>query len=518
MDQLIPIDPMSAIARQFRATQPWRPFPVDFFPHAWGEYVVACSQQLDIDPGMVAVPALGSIAGMIGTRWVANANPRGMKPYRQPCCLWAATIANASTGKSPAWECFAVDIAQNHVDASFEDTNRIAHSAYRMLLDSWKSGEKDTRGEEPKKPGWRQAYVDDCTFEALAEVMDENPYGMLLIPDELSTFLESLTRYKGKGQSSDSSRYLKLWDARMVKMSRRGGDKKIIKAIGGLSISATIQPDRLAKLIGPAELSSGFMARWILAMPPGHLLKFQSETFGSTALFNEVADSCKDIASQTPSGVWTKGERDCVLTPAGSARYWEWDQQWARDSYQMGDEHIVAARGKLKAMALRFALMRNVMSHAISTGINHDRVRLISDENLDWGIRLAEWCEYEARRVYSQVLTNYDTEPSSLTKLRSLWQWLGRVTTGKDPLYPNGVTMRDITRTRIPEGNDEARQFLAQLSEHGLVVGGMYTPPRGQACLRYLAVTEPRLRATKMMLDHEQNVIDVFEDENSENL
>ena len=120
--------------------------------------------------------------------------------------------------------------------------------------------------------------------------------------------------------------------------------------------------------------------------------------------------------------------------------------------------------------------------------------------------------------MYSQVLTNYDSEPSSLTKLRSLWQWLVRVTTGREPLYPDGVTMRDITRTRIPEGNDEARQFLAQLTEHGLVVGGLYKPAHGIACMRYTAVTEPHQRVTKMMLDHEQNVIDVFDDENSENL
>jgi hypothetical protein len=52
--------------------------------------------------------------------------------------------------------------------------------------------------------------VDDATLEAIAEVLESNPFGILLVKDELAGWLKSFDCYRGNGGTKDLPAWLSM--------------------------------------------------------------------------------------------------------------------------------------------------------------------------------------------------------------------------------------------------------------------------------------------------------------------
>ena len=145
-------------------------------------------------------PALATVAGCIG-------NSRAVllkRGWVEPAVVWSLAVAESGGHKSPAW-----DKATSRLDRQMDlfKEYREQAEAYKEELAAWKADDRDTRGEKPEEPEPLPVFItSDTTIEALAELLEDNPRGLLLARDELDAWFKSFTRYKGKNGGSDRER------------------------------------------------------------------------------------------------------------------------------------------------------------------------------------------------------------------------------------------------------------------------------------------------------------------------
>ena len=158
------------------------------------------------------VNLLAAVAGCIGTKRVA-VNRR----WPEPAILWSASIGTSSDGKSPGADSVMVPLREAEKSlmsghafavAEYETQKRVA----AIALEKWERAVDDAADKnlpppvkppealEPAEPKPRQLLVGDITPESVAQVLCENPHGLIQTSDELTVWLD-FDRYSGAGSA-----------------------------------------------------------------------------------------------------------------------------------------------------------------------------------------------------------------------------------------------------------------------------------------------------------------------------
>ena len=257
--------------REAEPLQPYEPFPIAALPGLLAEYVTAAAEAIGCDPVLVTLPVLSATAGAIGnTRAVLLKSS-----WLEPSVLWTAPTAQSGGWKSPAFHRVLNPVAAHQARrlAEFREKHRAWEKARQEYEDRVadsrrKQGPRPQRpeGEEPRPAEY---LVDDITTESLALKLRDNPRGLLGAPEELSGYFGAMDAYKKA--HVDAARYLRMYDAKWVKVDRKTGDKKdriIFVRRAAISITGTIQTGILALCASPEHFANGMMARFIIAQPP----------------------------------------------------------------------------------------------------------------------------------------------------------------------------------------------------------------------------------------------------------
>ncbi len=193
----------------------WEPFPTDVLPEPFRQYVLAASKAVGTDPAYLACGILPSIAAAIGNTAVIQLKPG----WTEPAVLWVGLVGESGDLKSPITDC-ATRFTRK-LQAEQQNTN---------------STEPD-RAEEP------QLYCSDITVEALAERLQNQPRGLIVLRDELSGWLGSFNRYnRGK---ADAAHWLSMYGARELLVDRKTGRRRrIFVARASVSILGPISTGR----------------------------------------------------------------------------------------------------------------------------------------------------------------------------------------------------------------------------------------------------------------------------------
>src|SRR5262249_47230998 len=152
---------------------------------------VSAAAALNCDPSYVALPALAVAASAVG-----NSRAVALKAtWREPPILWTVIVGDSGTLKTPA-----LRLALQPMLAA----QQRRHLVYKEQL-AQHTREKAARGKADGDPPpvLEQCFVSDITVERLAEVLEDNPRGLLVARDELSGWLASFTRYKGRQGGTD---------------------------------------------------------------------------------------------------------------------------------------------------------------------------------------------------------------------------------------------------------------------------------------------------------------------------
>ncbi|MGL4595282.1 MAG: DUF3987 domain-containing protein [Thermoguttaceae bacterium] len=380
------------------------PFPVDCFPKVLQNIVSESAQAIDIDPAYIAPHVLSTIAGMIGN----TCRIRLKKDWHEPAILWTAVIASSGTGKTPAINA-AVDVIRDYQKEWNKeyreecDGYEVERMKYEVALSAWKNkGQKngDELPAKPDEPTRRQILVDDATQEAIVDLHDENPHGLLIAKDELNSLLAGMDKYRRGG--GDEAFYLSLFNGNYAASNRKTGRKSIHLPYPALSICGCIQPGVLQSFISENKtfFSSGFSSRILYSMPPKAVKKWtDSEVCDATtgqyrAIFAALIERRATCSVE---------ERICFrLSDEARRLFSDFASKNGQDVFYTDSEPGAAQRAKFPSIVGRLALV----FHVVELIEKHGRIieESVSGDTMRRAIRLARWFENESLRVLQHFI------------------------------------------------------------------------------------------------------------------
>lgn len=374
---------------------PYTPFPTACLPSPWDAFVREGARALKCEEAYVALPVLAALAAAVG-------NSRRVYlggEWFEPAVFWVCVVGESGTMKSPAADLVMnlVKARQKRMLAEF----KAAMDCYRRDLADHKrrSREQDDPGEPPEKPILARCLVADVTIEKLAGLLDDNRRGLLVYRDELAGWLGSFCKYKAAGAGSDEPNWLSMYRADALIYDRKTGDKtSVFVPHAAVSVGGSIQPGKLARLMGSEFFESGLIARINFAMPPRTPKQWVKHGIPD-AIKVATAQSLESLYA-LESDIDEDGDprpRIVRLDPEAETLLEEFVNRWGLRQFESDGERA-AALSKLEAVPARFALLRNLVLNLAGVTVSADDLRA--------GIMLAEWFANECERVYQMISEN----------------------------------------------------------------------------------------------------------------
>jgi hypothetical protein len=463
-----------------RPPEPYTPFPVAYLPEPLRDYAWETACALGTDPAYLALPCLAVAAGLIG-----NARSARLKgTWTEPSVLWCVVVADSGSLKSPAWA-EAVDPARPLDEQKRRETDeemaryqvaREARSARmreaRRARRAAGQGGPEAVPPEPRRPAERRAVVCDVTVERLAELLADNPKGLLLARDELSGWLGGYRRYRGRDGGTDLPHWLEMHRAGPILYDRKHGERRsIYVARGAVSVAGTITPGVLAGCLDPGAVEAGLAARLLLAMPPRRP-KVWTEAATDFATRRNYARLLEGLAAlkTQPDGSPVKLRLTDEAAAAWKAHYDDWGRRQAG-----ADGEDAALLSKLEGAAARLALVHHVCESVARRETAEAPVGL---ESVEAGVELAKWFYGESRRVYA-ALRESSGERQTRRLVEFMRQHGGRITARQ---------LHKSNRSRYPTPQDAAAELDA-LAATGLADWEVTPPgPKGGRPTRTLVL------------------------------
>jgi hypothetical protein len=434
----------------------FQPFPIGVLPEALRRFVIEGSQMIGCDTAYVALPTLSAIASAIGNTHRIQLK-RG---WTEPAIIWATTIGESGTAKSPAQELALRPIHRRQHEAIARQKESLAAYdremlAYNQALAAWKRKCKSVDPpEKPAEPFADRCWTDDTTTEALAVMLQRNPRGLLLARDELSGWFD-FDRYSGKG--SDAARWLEMFGGRPLIVDRKGGGSLYVPR-ASVSIAGGIQPRVLNRVLGAQHRENGLLARMLLAHPPRRAKRW-SDADISQGVEDELSLVFDGLFSLTHETAADGAERPRLvrLSPQALEIWKAWYDELAREHCDMTGD-LAAAWSKLEGYAARLALVLHLARWVAAAGSGTGSYPgVMLPDSIEAGITLSRWFGAEAERVYGIL-----AEPRESRDRRMLVEWIER--------RGGEVTARDLAHgLRAFRGlTDTAEAALSELVKFGI--------------------------------------------------
>jgi len=363
----------------------WQPFPVDLLPRPVADLVHAGAAAIPCDPALIAIPSLAALSAAVGS----HVRLRLKRKWVEPAALWTLIAAPSGTGKSPAQALALEPVldlekrAAREYEAALED--------YRQRLEDWEALPKDQRQAVPKPeaPRPRRFRVADVTIEALAPILKENARGVLLWRDELNTWIMSFDRYAQRA-GADLSAWVEMYEARPISVDRKTGDGPIRVERPFVAVTGGIQPHVLQQHVSPIMLSSGFIPRFILAMPPQTR---RSEMRWEADVSEETAEAYARLIRR----LYALEEVELTLSPEAREVFQSWILELDREREGLLDGPLRSASLKAEAWAARIAMILQCAEDVLQGR----SPREAAGEVMARAVGIARWCWHEQQRVYA---------------------------------------------------------------------------------------------------------------------
>ena len=231
--------------------------------------------------------------------------------WREPPGVFCMCIGNPSAGKSPAMDAVLDPLRQvekplrqaaqeqletwraeaevaNVVDTAWRESVKAAVKKFEPTPDRPPQADP---GPEPHVP---RLIINDSTIEKLARISAAQPKGTLMLRDELTGWLDGMTRYAGGG--TDRPFWLEAYGGRIYAVERVNHpslniDRLLIGVLG------SIQPDRLNSHLIKSD-DDGLLARFIPIWPEAVPIK-RPDIFASDTLIKRVLEALQQLEVET---------------------------------------------------------------------------------------------------------------------------------------------------------------------------------------------------------------------------
>lgn len=431
----------SLISKEGVSEEPvaYQSFPVDALPEPARAYLQESAETLGCDPGYIALPMLSAIAGAVGNSRCIQLK-RG---WTEPAVIWSAIIGESGTMKSPAFNIALKPVEQKQQKALKQYQFDMAE--YKEDLNKCEEGQT-----QPDRPTCQRLIVDNTTIEALGELLESSPKGLLLARDELAGWLGSFNAYKSGKSGSDEAGWLSMFRAERVFVDRKTGDKKLIYIPrAAVSITGGIQPGILQRGFTQEHRESGLLARFLLAMPP-RKRKIWTERevdVGIEEAYIEMFENLLDMQMKTDAS----GESYPLklgLTPEAKAVMIPYLDAHNASGVDLEGEQA-ASWAKLEAYSARLSLMVHLIRVA-GRDVSLRDEQTIDHYSVEAAVTLNEWLKVESIRIYN-IFTAQAKKATCEKLVKKIQRRGGR------------VTPREWANSRSKKTVGEARQELQML-------------------------------------------------------
>ena len=399
------------------------PFDPDLLPEAFRKHCIDVAERMQCPIEFVAVPLMVGFSSVVGRK--IGIRPKRHDDWLVIPNLWGVLIGRPSSMKSPPLREALRPVRRLGAEAFevFERGKREAqrasevHAARKTALASRLKGAVKDGGdgrdeeaellglEEPVAPMLRRYQTNDTTVEALGQLLQDNPNGVLVCRDELVGLLKYCDR---EGQESARAFFLEAWDGNGSLETDRIGRGHI--RITGMCISllGTIQPGVLDAYLRAAVSGGvgddGLMQRFQLAVQPDDPGAWVDvDRWPDAAARNRVARIFRQI--DRADGASLGGETD--LFDEGGVPFLRFDDeaQGLFGQWRSTLENRLREGGEHPAMEAHLTKYRSLVpSLALLIHLADGGIRAVGPDALRRAIGWAVYLESHARRIYASVI------------------------------------------------------------------------------------------------------------------
>jgi hypothetical protein len=389
---------------------PVAPFDMALLPAAIAPWVGDISDRMCCPPDYVGIPAMVALGSLIGRR--VGVRPQERTDWLEVANLWAVIVGRPGMLKSPAMLEALKPLSR--LEAKARESNDEARKEYAARLELHKihkeEAQKDARKNrladhkglmlvEPEEPAARRYIVNDATYEALGEILADNPIGTLAFRDELISLLKTLDKEEN---AAARGFFLSAWNGTGgYSFDRITRGKTYIEA-ACLSLLGSTQPGRIAEYMTRAAAGG--------AGDDGMIQRFGMLCWPDQSPDWEEADRYPDTSAR--EAAWRVFEHVDQLTPesVGAQRdqfeaipflRFDRDAQGVFREWRADLERQIRSGDLSPALESHLAKYRTLVP-AVSL-INHladGGVGEISATAVERSLALAAYLETHARRAY----------------------------------------------------------------------------------------------------------------------
>lgn len=264
--------------------------PEILLPEVLRNWIMDEANRMPCPPEFIASAAIVSLGAIIGARCAIK--PKSNDSWLIIPNLWGGIVGLPSTKKSPAMSAALKPLGR--LIAQLEEELQLAkeeYSAAKIIFDAKKeaiessiksaakkNGDVDKAVRElhahqqtaPKEPIERRYKSNDTTIEKLGELLRDNPYGLLILRDELVGLIASWDK---AGHEDDRAFYLESWNGNASFDTDRIGRGRIHIPNLCTSLFGGIQPDKLTRYLeqsANALANDGMLQRFQILVYPDH--------------------------------------------------------------------------------------------------------------------------------------------------------------------------------------------------------------------------------------------------------
>ena len=232
--------------------------------------------------------------------------------------------------------------------------------------------------------------------------MSDNPHGVCASYNEASTWLGSFS-----SNGKDEGIYNDVYDGSTVQVNRKTGTRYIEASHTNTSVTGGIQPNSLYALLqkNPQFYYSGFLARFLLAMPPD-----VPRYFSDDSIPDEISTAYRRLietlfAWRTDESATPDEPYPVTLTPEAKEMFADFHNTLADDRNSLTAGVMKSILSKMSGYALRIALVLHITEVAgNSTDDNFpDCIPSITAETMGKAITLVEWYRRETGRILHKI-------------------------------------------------------------------------------------------------------------------
>ena len=397
------------------------PFDYGYMPDAVRNFVRDISERMQCPPDFAAVGVYVMLATALGRKI-------GIRPMRQNDWtvipnLWGAVVGHSGVMKSPTLAAALTPIkklqgdayaAFNHARANFEEAAELVKLQKSVKKTAARASLKDNHSADIKHllqsdtleemPKLKRLITNNATYEALGEILMENPNGLMVEADEIIGLLKQLD---ASGQEVARSFYLTAADGDKSYTFDRviRGKAMHIEAVC-LSILGGIQPGVLAEYVrqamGGGAGADGLLQRFGLMVYPDISPDWKEvDRHPDSEALNKVQSLVGEFDQLVPAYIGTE------VDSYGSVPFLRFDDaaqkvfsQW-REKLEIrlrsGEEHpaIVSHLAKYRKLVPSLALINHMCDC---------KRNAVEESALLRAIAFSEYLETHARRIYSYAV------------------------------------------------------------------------------------------------------------------